>query len=125
MTTRVCFDSAAVTAALFGLRSAGVLRVLGRLGASAALASASARLRVGGDRFVIHACATDSDGGRVASAVTGRQECRATGVVTAQVVEQLLRQPPPAGVWHIDQVVAADEFLRNLHQHDLTIHDEI
>ncbi len=161
VTTRVCFDSAAVTAALFGLRATGVLRVLGRLGASAALASASARLRVGGDRFVIHARATDSnsdsdstntststkdsdgddatdsnsttdsngatdsDRRHVAVAVTGRQECRATAVVTAQVVEQLLRQPPPAGVWHIDQVVEADAFLRGLREYDLTIHDDI
>ncbi len=131
VTTRVCFDSAAVTAALFGLRATGVLRVLDRLGASAAQASASAlaaastRLRVGGGRFVILACAPVGDGARVASAITGRQECRATAMVTALVVEQLLRQPPPAGVWPIDQVVAADAFLRTLHHHDLTIHDEI
>lgn len=125
VTTRVCFDSAAVTSVLFGLRAAGLFRIIDRLGATGALVAGSGKLRLGGDRFVVHAAAVDRTGACVASAVSGRQECRATGVVAAQVAEQLVRQPAEPGVWHIDQVVDANAFLPKLRQHDLIVHDDM
>ncbi|WP_378978226.1 saccharopine dehydrogenase family protein [Paractinoplanes rhizophilus] len=125
VTTRVCFDSAAVTSVLFGLRAAGLFRIMDRLGATSALAAGSTRLRLGGDRFVVQATAVDGTGAAVTSAVTGRQECRATAVVAAQVAEQLVRQPSRPGVWHLDQVVDPNEFLHELGQHDLAVHHEI
>jgi NAD(P)-dependent dehydrogenase (short-subunit alcohol dehydrogenase family) len=114
VTTRVCFDSAAVTAALFGLRRAGIVRGLHRAGAGRLLTAAATRLPVGSDRFVVHAAAVDGSGAGTWSAVTGRRECRATGVVAAHVADLLLRRPPPPGVHHIDDVLAAEEFLPRL-----------
>jgi short subunit dehydrogenase-like uncharacterized protein len=125
VTTRMCFDSAAVTSVLFGLRAAGFFRLLARVGATAALAAASSRIRLGGgDRFAVQATAGDDNGGRVTVAVTGREECRVTGVVAAQVAERLLGTGAPPGVHHIDQVVDAGPFLAALGDHGLSVHEE-
>jgi len=123
VTTRVCFDSAAVTAALFGLRRAGVVRSLHRAGATRLLAAATSRLPLGGDRFVVHAAAGDGSGVATWAAVTGRQECRATGVLAAHVADLLLRRPPPAGVRHIDEVVDAAAFLPALRPYGLALQE--
>jgi hypothetical protein len=123
VTTRVCFDSAAVTAALFGLRRAGVVRGLHRAGAARLLAAATSRLPLGGDRFVVHAAARDGAAADTWSAVTGREECRATGVVAAHVADLLLRRPPAPGVHHIDEVLDAEEFLPRLRPYGLALHD--
>jgi hypothetical protein len=122
VTTRVCFDSAAATAALFGLRGAGVFRLARRLVGTDRLARAASRLPLGGDRFVVHVAATDDAGSRVAYAVSGRKECYATGVVAAHVAGRLLRCPVAVGVRHLDQVLDAGPLLDLLPAHGLTVH---
>ncbi|GAA1038672.1 hypothetical protein GCM10009557_55330 [Virgisporangium ochraceum] len=123
VTTRVCFDSAAATAALFGLRRAGVFRLGRRLVGTDRLARTASRLPLGGgDRFVVHVAATDDAGSRVAYAVSGRGECHATGVVAAHVVEELLRRNVGSGVRHLDQVIGAGALLDLLPAHGLTVH---
>jgi short subunit dehydrogenase-like uncharacterized protein len=124
VTTRLCFDSAALTGVLFGLRAAGLFRLLTRLGASGLLTGASSRIRAGGDRFVVQATATDGAGARVSAAVAGNEECRATGLVAAQVVARLLHAPGPPGVHQIDQVVEAGSFLHTLQRHGLVLYEE-
>ncbi|GAB3837325.1 hypothetical protein GCM10029963_02180 [Micromonospora andamanensis] len=123
VTTRLCFDSAAVTAALFRLRAVGAFRLAGRLGWARLLVGASSRLRLGGDRFAVHASATDDGGGHVWSAVTGRRECHATGVVAAETATGLLDRRYRPGVHHIDQIVDAGVFLTTVQRHDLTVHE--
>ncbi|MEV2242627.1 saccharopine dehydrogenase NADP-binding domain-containing protein [Micromonospora sp. NPDC049891] len=124
VTTRLCFDSGAVTAALFRLRSTGAFRLADRLGGAGLLTGVSSRLRLGGDRFVVHASATGEGGGHVWSAVTGRRECHATGVVAAEIATGLLGRRYPAGVRHIDQIVDVDELLTTLQRHDLAVHEQ-
>ncbi len=124
VTTRLCFDSATLTGVLFGLRRAGFFRLLTRLGGSGLLTGASSRIRSGGDRFVVQATATDAAGARVSAAVAGNEECRATGLVAAQVAARLLRAPGPPGVHQIDQVVETGSFLRALQQYGLTWYEE-
>ncbi|MER7458854.1 saccharopine dehydrogenase NADP-binding domain-containing protein [Micromonospora sp. NPDC126480] len=124
VTTRLCFDSGAVTAALFWLRAIGGFRVADRLGGARLLTAASNRLRLGGDRFVVHASATDAAGGRVWSAVTGSGECHATGVVAAEIATGLMGRRYPPGVHHIDQVVDVGEFLKAIERHNLTLHEQ-
>ncbi|MEV4711576.1 saccharopine dehydrogenase NADP-binding domain-containing protein [Micromonospora sp. NPDC049374] len=123
VTTRLCFDSGAVTAALFRLRAVGAFRLADRLGGARLLTGASSRLRLGGDRFVVHASATDGGGRHVWSAVTGRQECHATGVVAAEIAFGVLGRRYPPGVHHIDQIVDAGEFLKTMQRHDLAVHE--
>ncbi|MBQ1023804.1 saccharopine dehydrogenase family protein [Micromonospora sp. C95] len=123
VTTRLCFDSGAVTATLFGLRAAGAFRLADRLGGARLLTGAASRLRLGGDRFVVHASATDGGGRQVWSAVTGRQEGQATGVVAAEIAIGLMGRRYPPGVHHIDQIVDAGEFLKTIQRYDLTLHE--
>jgi hypothetical protein len=113
-TTRVCFDSAALTTAVFALRSVGFFSLVRRLGATAALTALLSRLRVGGDRFAVHVAASAPDGTRVAYAVTGREESRATAIVTAHVARLLDGGDVPAGVLQIDQVRDAATFIEEL-----------
>jgi NAD(P)-dependent dehydrogenase (short-subunit alcohol dehydrogenase family) len=123
VTTRLCFDSAALTGVLFGLRGAGFFRLLSRLGGSGLLTAASSRIRAGADRFVVQATAADAAGAQVSAAVAGNEECRATGLVAAQVAARLLRAPGPPGVHHIDQAVAARSFLHTLQPHGLVVYE--
>lgn len=123
-TTRMCFDSAAVTRVLFALRSARFFRLLARLGGTDQLGRLASRLRLGDDRFVVHAAAVDGNGARVSVAALGRQECRATGIVTAKIVERLVDRRIPPGIWHMQQIVDADELLSELPAYDISIYEE-
>ncbi|MFY1673467.1 saccharopine dehydrogenase family protein [Plantactinospora sp. WMMB334] len=122
VTTRICFDSRAVTAVAFGLRAAGFFAALCRLGATPLRTRALSRLGTGTDRFAVQATAIGPDGERVCGAVTGRQECRATGIVTAQVARRVYLGRTPAGVRHIDQFVDAEAFLNELPTRHLALH---
>ena len=119
-TTRLCFESAALTKVVFGLRAAGVFSLLGRLGAAPLLTSGFSRLHFGGDRYVVHAAATD---GRhtVESAAAGRHEGYATGIVTAHVARRLHTGKVPTGVLHIDQLVEPTAFFDELQTHGILV----
>ncbi|MDA0637889.1 saccharopine dehydrogenase NADP-binding domain-containing protein [Nonomuraea sp. MCN248] len=135
-TTRICFDSALVTSALFGLRTVRFFDLARRLRAEPLLVSALTRVHLGSDRFVVHVAASDAGGGdagrgdaergdagrgTVSSTVTGRDTCRATAVVTAQVARLLLTEPAPPGVVHIDRLLPAGPFLDELERHRMTV----
>jgi hypothetical protein len=105
---------------VFGLRAAGVFSLLGRLGAAPLLTSGFSRLHLGGDRYVVHAAATN---GRhtVESATAGRQQGHATGIVTAQVARRLHTGKAPTGVLHIDQLVEPAAFFDDLQAHGILV----
>lgn len=111
VTTRLCFDSRTITATVFALRAARVFGLLGRLGATGLVERALAPVRLGDDRFVVRAEATDGHGGRAAVAVQGRNECRATGVVAAHTAARLHGRTTPPGVRHLDELVDPTAFL--------------
>jgi hypothetical protein len=121
-TTRLCFDSAPLTGALFALRSSGFFALMRRLRLDGLLASSLARVRVGGDQFVVRATASDLHGTTVACAATGRNEGRATGIVAAHVVRVLDRAAPPAGVVHIEQLVNPSAFFTDLAEDGIVFH---
>ena len=102
--TRLCFESAAVTSVVFALRRLGVFAAARRLGLSRVVQRGMGAWRVGTDRFAVQAAATVGEEW-VGFAVTGQGECRATGLVTAAVVELVLEGAVPAGVHHLDAVV--------------------
>jgi hypothetical protein len=120
-TTRICFDSALVTSALFGLRAAGVFGLVRRLRAERLLASAFGRIHLGSDRFAVHVSASDGEGGVVTRRLSGRDTCHATGVVTALVAATLYESPAPPGVHHIEHLVEPESFLADLTRHDMTV----
>jgi hypothetical protein len=121
-TTRLAFESAALTTAIFALRTAGFFRLLDGRRARRLLATILSHVRFGTDRFVVQAAATDARGRRVALAAAGRQEGRATGVVAAHVARRLHAGDIPAGVVHIDGLGDPTVLLGKLGQHDITFH---
>ena len=97
VTTRLCFDSRAVTAAAFGLRP--LVRRLPRAAATRALAA----VHLGSDRFAVTATATAPGGRRATAAALGRRQSHATAAVAAHVVRRLSAGAVEPGAHHIDQ----------------------
>lgn len=96
VTTRLTFDSRALTAAAFAARP--LIRRLPR----AALARAATRAHVGTDRWAIAVTATASDGRSTRATATGRRQSHATAVITAHAVRRLLAGAVAPGAHHID-----------------------
>ncbi|MBX6391319.1 MAG: saccharopine dehydrogenase NADP-binding domain-containing protein, partial [Frankia sp.] len=109
--TWLCFDSAPATAALFAARAAGLFDLSARLGANEALARATHWLAFGTDHYAIRVTASDPAGSLVSHAIAGRGESVATGTVAAHVTRFLLDRSVPAGVFHIDELVDAEQFV--------------
>jgi saccharopine dehydrogenase-like NADP-dependent oxidoreductase len=122
-TTRLCFDSAAITWALFALRSAGVFAAARRFHWDAALAAVAARIHLGGDRFVIQVEATDEHGRHARCAASGRRQSQATGLVAAHVVRLLQTGGIPPGVHHVEQLAHTAVLLSNLEENGISVLD--
>lgn len=105
VTTRLCLDSAPMTALLFGLRATGLSRLARLPRVLHALTAVLSRVHVGGDGFAVRADATRGER-RVACALTGRAQSTVTGLVAARVTEQVVTTGLPAGVHHLDQLPA-------------------
>jgi saccharopine dehydrogenase-like NADP-dependent oxidoreductase len=120
VTTRLCFESALVTAAVFGLRATGTFELLDRIGARRLVDASLAGVRLGSDRFVVHAQASDEHGRRAVATTTGHGECRATAAVAARVAMHLAAGAARPGVWHIDELVEPAAFLAELESDHLT-----
>jgi hypothetical protein len=114
VTSRLTFDNAPATAAIFALRRARAFRLLELIGATRWLDAGLSRFHLGSDRFVLQATAHDDQGNEASATVTGHGECRATGVVAAHVARLLHQGSAPAGVHHIDTLVDPVPFLAHL-----------
>ncbi|WP_206061508.1 saccharopine dehydrogenase NADP-binding domain-containing protein [Nonomuraea basaltis] len=100
VTTRLCLDSAPLTAGLFALSGAARHAQVRR-----ALTAVLSRVHMGGDRFAVRADAYLGDR-RAAYALAGREQSRYTGLVAAHVTRALLDGRLPPGVHHLDQLPA-------------------
>ncbi|MEO3781931.1 saccharopine dehydrogenase NADP-binding domain-containing protein [Actinocorallia sp. B10E7] len=98
VTTRLCLDSAPLTAALFALRRAARKPGVRRL-----LTGTFRRVHLGGDGFAIRADARNGDR-RASHVLTGRGQSRVTGLVAAHVTRELMTGTLPVGVHHIEQL---------------------
>jgi hypothetical protein len=116
VTTRLCFDSRALTAAAFALRPA--LRRLPR----DAVARVATRTRVGSDRYAVTVTASAPDGRTVDAGATGHRQSHATAVVAAHVVRELRAGSVPPGAHHIDQAVDVPTALAEVAGAGVTLH---
>jgi hypothetical protein len=116
VTTRLCFDSRALTAAAFALRPA--LRRLPR----DAVARVATRTRVGSDRYAVTVTASAPDGRTVDARATGHRQSHATAVVAAHVVRELRAGSVPPGAHHIDQAVDVPTALAEVAGAGVTLH---
>lgn len=112
--SRVGFDSSALTAAVFALRTAGVLAPFRGERGRAALRAVFSRARAGAPRFVVQAEASDARGRRAWAATSGEQEARATGVVAAHVMRSVLEGALPGGVLHVHELPGWRDLLARL-----------
>lgn len=121
-TTRLRFDTEAMTRLVFGLRSVGFFALFRGPRLRRVLDSVLSRTRVGTDRFAVQAEAVNPAGQRISAAASGRGECRATAAVVAEVVAQLHDGTLEPGVRHLDQIPTSDALLRSLRERGLTLH---
>jgi hypothetical protein len=121
VTTRLCFDSAPATWAVFALRAIRLFTVARTMHASGPLARALGLVHMGDDRFVVMASAVDGDGTTVRCAISGRRQSRATGVVAAHAVRALVDGTVDPGVRHLDQIIDPAELLDRLGEHGLEV----
>ncbi|MFD8528938.1 saccharopine dehydrogenase family protein [Streptosporangium canum] len=120
VTTRMCLDSAPLTAALFGLRRAGAFRAARNSYARRVLTSALTRVHLGGEGFAVRADAFGGDR-HAAYALTGSAQSRVTGLVAAHVTRRLLTGGLPAGVHHLDQLRDLASLPENLSRYGTTL----
>ncbi|MFI6412220.1 saccharopine dehydrogenase [Streptomyces sp. NPDC050585] len=103
VTTRLCLDSRALTAALFGARRAGLGRAARHPAVRRALTAAFGAVHVGGEGFAVRADAWR--GGRHAvHALTGRAQSRVTALVAARAARAALTGTLPPGVHHVERL---------------------
>jgi hypothetical protein len=76
-------------------------------------------LQFGSDEFVL---TTHARGGADSyqAWLRGKREALAPSLVAAEVVHRLIIEPPPVGVYHIEQVFQLEDFLPLLAQHRMT-----
>ncbi|MEU9378807.1 saccharopine dehydrogenase NADP-binding domain-containing protein [Streptomyces sp. NPDC048255] len=119
VTTRLCLDSRPLTAALFALRRAGLLRGADGARQQQLLTSAFSHVHLGGDRFAVRADAYRGDQ-HATLALTGEGQSRTTGLVAAHVARALLTQGAPAGVHHVEQLTTLADLPEQLAAHGIT-----
>ncbi|MFJ8232841.1 saccharopine dehydrogenase family protein [Streptomyces sp. NPDC094448] len=102
VTTRLCLDSRALTAALFALRD-GPARLAERPAVRRLLTGLLNRVHLGGEGFVVRADA-HGHGRHTAYALTGARQSRITGLVAAHAARAVLTGAVTPGVHHIEEV---------------------
>lgn len=105
VTTRLCLDSRALTAALFGARRAGLGRAARHPRVRRALTAAFGSVHVGGEGFAVRADAWRGERHAV-HALTGRAQSRVTGLVAARAARAALTGALPPGVHHVERLPA-------------------
>ena len=114
--TRLCFDVRWVTLLVAGMKRANLVRALQRWDPST-LVGLLRMLKLGSDLFALQVEAAGVVNDRVvalSAGATGREEARATGVVTALAADALYQGWIPPGVHHLEQVLQIADLLGRL-----------
>lgn len=116
VTTRLCLDSAALTAVLFAARRAARHPRVRNL-----MVGTFRRVHLGGDGFAVRADARRGDR-HAAYALTGRAQSRVTALVAAHTTRAVLTGTLPPGVHHIEQLPALAGIPEKLAANGVTVH---
>lgn len=112
--TYLCFDSRAVTAAVYGLSRFEVYRpVVGTIGLDR-LTELVSTLSVGGDGFAVSVEVDgqqDSTAKTLLTAVDGQEQSRVTGIVAATVSMDIHGTSVPSGVYHVHEILDSESIL--------------
>ncbi len=118
VSTRLCFDSAWMTAVFAVMKKTGVNRLLTLKGVEGLLIGLLKRLHFGSAEFVVKVDGSNlpERGVLYECSLLGEVEGRVTGLMAAKVAEKLVLSSYPAGVFHIEQLFTLHEFSENLGQ---------
>ena len=107
----LCFDSQLATKMLNLAKKAGLLNILRIKAIANMLIKASRNMHFGSDYFVIQADLLGSGRDVNRYSISGYGEGKTTGLVAAEVANRLLQSSFPPGVFHIEQLFEAKEFI--------------
>jgi saccharopine dehydrogenase-like NADP-dependent oxidoreductase len=120
--TWLCFDSALATSVFALGQKTGLFQLLRFKSAREFLVRLFRAVHFGSDQFAIRVDMQGVADGQIvnsASAITGRNEGYATGIVAAEVAERLYTSSYPAGVYHIEQLFEPAGFIARLEPYGL------
>ena len=126
VSTWVTFDPAFFTMLMTFLRRTGLSKLLHYQWIEDMVVKFSTGVQYGTEKFAVQVEAQGEKGGRhqiQTVAVTGNGQSRATGLVTAQVVEQLLSEDFPPGIFHSEQLFEPLPFIHRLTTDNITYHE--
>lgn len=107
ISTRLCFDSAGVTALMAGVRASGISRLLTGKWVRNTTIGCLGKLRFGGEKFAIKVDAQGRRGNenaRVECLLDGKNQSNMTAKVAVAVADDIYRSTFPFGVYHIEQL---------------------
>ncbi|MDR6226088.1 saccharopine dehydrogenase family protein [Desmospora profundinema] len=118
VSTRLCFDSAAVTGLLAWLRALGAVRLLKWRPIRNAAVQLFGKMRVGTERFAVKIDAWGKKNQQdvfVECLVQGKNEAEVTAKVAAAVAASVTRSSFPHGVYHMEQLFELQDIWPSIH----------
>ncbi|MFZ1395311.1 MAG: saccharopine dehydrogenase NADP-binding domain-containing protein [Candidatus Promineifilaceae bacterium] len=126
VSTWVTFDPALMTRLMAFMCQTGLSKLLRYQWIEAMTVKLSTMAQRGSDKFGVQVVGQGEINGRVqtkAVAITGSGQGRATGLVTARVVEQLYATNFPSGVFHSEQLFEPLPFIKPFAKNDIIYHE--
>ncbi|NOZ96078.1 MAG: Saccharopine dehydrogenase [Acidobacteria bacterium] len=114
--TRVCFDSVAMTGLYALLKKTGLSNIVKLRVVQDVMIQVLQRVRLGSNQFVlkVEAGSNREEGVLYECSIAGYGEGKNTGSVAAKVAEKLYNSSFPFGVFHIEQIFSPIEFIESL-----------
>ena len=117
VSTWITFDLALTATLMAFLCRTGLSKLLRYTWLEDMTVKLSRSFQYGSDKFVLQVEASGEKNGRFqthTAAITGNGQSRATGLVTAQVVERVLSEDIPVGIFHSEQLFEPLPFIQGL-----------
>lgn len=119
VSTRLCFDSVAVTGLVAWLRASGLFRLLKFASIRNAAVLLFGKSRLGKEIFAVKLDAWGTKGYEdafVECLVQGKREAAITAKIAVAVAAAVYRSSFPHGVYHIEQLFGLEDLLQPIHQ---------
>lgn len=125
VSTWVTFDPSTSTAIMAFMRWSGLSKLLRYQWVEDAVVRLSTLFQYGSEAFVVQVQASGKLDGQQQTkivAISGHGQGRATGLITAQVVDELTASDFPSGVFHCEQLFEPMPFLQQLEKENIIFH---
>jgi saccharopine dehydrogenase-like NADP-dependent oxidoreductase len=126
VSTWVTFDPILFTSLMAFMRQSGLSKLLRYRRVEDAIVKMSTAAQFGSEKFAVQVEARGEKDGRAMSqtyTITGEGQGRATALVAAQVVKQLLTSAFPSGVFHSEQLFEPLPFIHQLAADNIIYHE--